>query len=253
MSSPDAGGVSSLGARELVVIVPAFQEGRSIARVVRDVRSVVPEATIVVVNDGSTDATASEARGAHAVVLDLPFNLGIGGAVQTGLRYARRGRFRVAVQVDGDGQHPAEGILTIVAPVARNEADLVIGSRFMEIESFRSTAARRIGITGLSWLIRILSGLSVKDVTSGFRAFGPAAIELLADAYPEDFPEPESILILRRHGLRCLEVAVPMRERESGHSSISGFRSIYYMIKVALALSIDRLRIPDRDHVYPRR
>lgn len=230
----------------LLFIVPAFNEAANVGAVVDGLRSRFPTAEVLVVNDGSADATAAVAGAAGARVLDLPVNLGIGGAVQSGLLYADREGFEVAVQFDGDGQHLASEVEAILEPVLSGSCDVAIGSRFLGQESFRPPLMRRLGITIIARFNSLLTGFRVTDPTSGFRAFGRHAIKLLARDYPHDFPEPESIVTLARNGYRICEVPVRMKARTGGQSSITFVMSIYYMLKVLLAIGIGmtRKRVP---------
>jgi glycosyltransferase involved in cell wall biosynthesis len=195
----------------------------------------VPDCDIVVVDDRSTDDTTDRVRACGAGLLRLPFNLGIGGAVQTGFRYARRCGYRYAFQFDGDGQHPADEVARLLGPLRADEADVVIGSRFLEKKGFQSTALRRIGIHLFQGLSRVTSAHRISDTTSGFRAYNARAFSFLADNYPSDYPEVEAITLLSRRGFRIVEVPVAMRERQGGVSSISTPRSLYYLVKVSLA------------------
>lgn len=231
----------------VLLVVPAFNEAANIERVVRDLASQLPEATVLVVNDGSMDATSALARATGSCrVVDLPCNLGIGGAVQTGFKFADRQGYDVVVQVDGDGQHKAEEIRGLVAALEAGRYDMVIGSRFLGVDSFRSTALRRVGIALFavlnSWAIR----QRITDNTSGFRAYGREAIGFLARYYPVDYPEPEAVILLGRNGFRIREIPVAMEERQGGHSSIHGLKSAYYMVKVLLAIALNLLRSPIR-------
>jgi glycosyltransferase involved in cell wall biosynthesis len=219
-----------------LVIVPAYNEARSLPAVAEELRREVPAADVCVVDDGSIDGTAEVARGLGLGVLRLPANLGIGGAVQTGYLWAHAHGYDAAVQFDGDGQHDATSLQALLAPIREGRADLVVGSRFIGDGAFRSTLARRVGIRYLAGLIRVRCGATVSDSTSGYRAAGPAAIALFARGYPSDFPEPESIAIACRAGLRVAEVPVRMRERAHGASSITLLRSLLYMVKVTVAL-----------------
>jgi glycosyltransferase involved in cell wall biosynthesis len=219
-----------------LVIVPAFNEARSLPAVAGDLRRHLPEADVCVVDDGSTDGTGDAARALGLGVLRLPANLGIGGAVQAGYLWAWEHGYELAVQFDGDGQHDAASLPALLAPVRTDAADLVVGSRFAGDGEFRSTFTRRIGIRYLAGLIRVRCGARVTDSTSGFRAAGRRAIALFARSYPADFPEPESIAIACRAGLRVAEVPVRMRDRAHGESSITFLRSFQYVVKVTVAL-----------------
>ena len=229
--------------RRPVAVVPAWNEEGVIGDVVDEIASAVPGIEVVVVDDASTDDTAAVAEARGAVVLRLPFNVGIGGAVQTGFRYARDQGYDLAVRLDGDGQHDAAEIAKILAPVEAGEADLVIGSRFVDgTGSYRPPLARRIGIRVFARLVSVLGRQRVTDTTSGFVALGPRGIELFASEYPHDYPEVESTLIALRSGLRLAQVQVVMRERTTGTSSITFVRSLYYIVKVTLALLVSSLR-----------
>jgi glycosyltransferase involved in cell wall biosynthesis len=234
---------ASRTALRCLAVVPAFNERDAIAGVIADLRQNAA-IDVVVIDDGSGDGTAAAAVGAGARVVTLPFNVGIGGAVQTGYILARDEGYDVAIQVDGDGQHIASEIATLVAAVQREEADLVIGSRFLERGSYRSPRARRAGIRIFAWLVSTLVGVRMTDTTSGFRAAGHRAISLFAEAYPHDYPEVEAVLIAHRAGLRVVETPVEMRERQTGRSSITPLRSGYFMIKVFLALVMQLMRRP---------
>jgi len=222
--------------REVLVIVPAHNEAGSIAAVLSELREQAPDCDVVVVNDGSTDGTAAVARAAGARVIELSFNLGIGGAVQAGFKYAVERGYRIAVQFDGDGQHAADQIALLVAPVRAGESEMAIGSRFLGSGEYDGSAWRKLGTRLLSWLCARVSGQRITDATSGFRAFGPRALSYLASYYPADYPEPEAIVLLSRRGLPMREVPVRMRARQGGRSSISGAGAVYYMAKVSLSL-----------------
>lgn len=224
-----------------LIIVPAYNEQENIRSTVGDLRRHCPEADVLVINDCSTDGTPQILREDGIAHLSLPVNLGIGGGVQTGYMYARDNGYDIAIQFDGDGQHEARFLPEMIAPVGRGEADLVIGSRFLKKEGFQSTGLRRAGIRWLSGLIRLLTGVRVLDVTSGMRAVGRTYIEAYAGNYAQDYPEPEAILYAAARKARILEIPVEMRERSGGKSTISPLRSVYYMIKVSLALIIGRI------------
>jgi len=198
---------------------------------------------VVVVDDASTDETATVAALHGATVLRLPFNVGIGGAVQTGFRYAREQGYERAVRLDGDGQHDASEITKLLEPLERGDANLVIGSRFVDDRgSYRPPFARRVGIRVFARLVSVLGGQRVTDTTSGFIALDRAGIALFAAEYPHDYPEVEATLVALRSGLRLSQVQVEMRERESGSSSITFVGSLYYIVKVLLALLVASLR-----------
>lgn len=220
----------------VLVIIPAFNEAPNIESTVRAV--VDAGYDYIVINDGSKDSTLDICRLNGINVLDLSQNLGIGGAVQAGHKYARHYGYDIDVQVDGDGQHDPKFIPLLVDEIV-NGADLAIGSRFLSsMDGFKSTYLRRVGIKWLSFWLQLFTGRSIKDPTSGFRASGCRAIKLFCDNYPDDYPEPESIATSLKAGLTVSEVPVRMRERQGGVSSIGGFSSVYYMIKVSLAISI---------------
>jgi glycosyltransferase involved in cell wall biosynthesis len=227
----------------VVAIVPALNEAAVIGKVVDEIRTSDPRIDVVVVDDASTDDTASVAHSRGATVLRLPFNVGIGGAVQTGFKYALEHGYTLAVRLDGDGQHVARELPKLLAPVENREANLVIGSRFAEEGgSYRPPFARRIGIRVFARLVSLLGGQRVSDTTSGFVALDRLGIELFAREYPHDYPEVEATLVALRSGLRLAHVQVEMRERETGTSSITFVRSLYYIVKVLLALLVSSLR-----------
>ena len=199
--------------------------------------------SIVVIDDGSTDRTADVAAAAGARVVRLSKNLGIGGAVQTGLRMAWRERFDCAVQIDGDGQHPPGELGKLLAALdAAPPPDLVVGTRYGERQGFQSTALRRVGSGWLRWVLRVVTGLRSTDPTSGYRLYGPRALALFERTYPYDYPEPESLAMARAAGLSVQEVPVVMRARQAGASSIRSWRTAYYMLKVSLAVALCYLR-----------
>jgi glycosyltransferase involved in cell wall biosynthesis len=226
-----------------VAVVPAWNEEGAIGRVVDEIKAFDPTATVVVVDDASSDGTAEVAEAHGAIVLRLLFNVGIGGAVQTGLRYARDEGFEVAVRLDGDGQHDASEIGKLIGPIGAGTADLVIGSRFVDPGGgYRPPLARRLGIRLFARLVTLLGGQRVTDTTSGFVALSRAGIDLFAVEYPHDYPEVEATLVALRSGLRLTQVQVQMRERETGSSSITFVRSLYYIVKVMLALLVASIR-----------
>jgi glycosyltransferase involved in cell wall biosynthesis len=228
---------------KVLIMVPAYNEGRIITRVIQDIRKQYPQYDLAIINDGSTDNTLSqiESSGAHA--LPLPYNLGIGGAVQTGYRLAAEENYDAAVQIDGDAQHDPAFLSAVLDPVLSNQLDLCIGSRFLSLDSaFTSTTMRRVGIKFFALLLSMMTNATLTDPTSGFRAAGKKMIKVYADYYPVDFPEPEAIQIASRHGARIGEIPVNMRKRLGGVSSIRYLDTIYYMIKVTLAIFIDTLK-----------
>ena len=223
-------------------IVPALNEEGAIAAVIGEIRQFDEGYEIVVVADGSTDRTPEVAAEAGATVLRLPFNLGIGGAVQTGFRYAYENGFQLAVRVDGDGQHDPAELPAILTPVLAGEVDICVGSRFAGAQSFRSSRSRRLGIRILAACVSLVVRRRVTDPTSGFQALNRHGIRLFAADYPHDYPEVEATVMCFRHKLRLTEVPVRMREREHGASSITALRSIYYMVKVLLAIFVGVFR-----------
>lgn len=227
----------------ILVILPALNEGRNIANVIRNILALLPTADVLVINDGSLDDTAHQAQSAGAIVLNMPYNVGIGAAVQTGFKYAASHNYSIVVRNDGDGQHSPEGIHRLIEKIETGDADVVIGSRFLgEHGDYGTSLARRLGISILAKLLSIITGQKITDPTSGFCAFNYKAIHLFAQLYPHDYPEPEAIVISHRTGLRQLEISVNMLERQHGKSSITPVRSLYYMIKVILAILINLLR-----------
>lgn len=224
-----------------LIIIPAFNEEGSIEKVVNNLTEKFPQYDYLVVNDGSTDGTKNICSGNGYQVVNLVINMGIGGAVQTGYRYARDNHYDIAVQIDGDGQHDVSFLAEMIKLIEENKADVVIGSRFVEKEGFQSSQMRRVGINFLSILAWILTGVRVKDITSGYRVINRKFIKIFAEDYPSDYPEPEAMVIAAVHGGKILEYPVVMRERENGESSITLKKSVYYMIKVTLAMLIRRL------------
>lgn len=225
--------------QKILVIIPAYNEEESILSVIDDLVENAPFADCIVINDGSTDSTKSILEKNDIPHINLVKNLGIGGAVQTGFKYALQYGYDIAVQFDGDGQHRAEYIADLVAPIQEGRADLVVGSRFKgDTGGFKSSTMRRLGIAILSSILKMASTNKIEDVTSGFRAAGKRAIELFASYYPDDYPEPESLALVARKGLKLSEVPVEMRERIGGESSIKRMDSVYYMIKVTFAILV---------------
>ncbi len=224
-----------------LIIIPAYNEKDNIDKVLDELEKDYPQYDYVVINDCSTDITPYILKNRGANFVDLPINLGIGGGVQTGYLYAYENGYDVAVQMDGDGQHMPKYIADIIAPIERGEADAVVGSRFINNEGFQSSFMRRLGIVILSAMIKILTGMRITDVTSGFRAVNREGIKLFARNYAQDYPEPEALVVSARNGLKTVEVPVVMKERLGGESSINGFKGAYYMIKVSLALIFARI------------
>lgn len=225
-----------------IVIIPAFNESESIAKTVNNIRRFAPDYDIVVINDCSKDNTLEICRNNDIPVLDLPINLGIGGAVQTGYLYALKNDYDLAIQMDGDGQHDARYLALMEKTLVRENADMVIGSRFIKKEGFQSSGIRRVGIGIFRFLSGNLFGKAITDATSGMRMCNKRTIELFVKDYPRDYPEPETVCRLLRKHYKIVEVPVVMRERETGESSISMRKAVYYMIKVTLSILIERLR-----------
>lgn len=223
---------------KILVIIPAYNEEGNILNTISDLKKYQPEIDKIVINDSSIDNTKELLIKENIDYIDLPINLGIGGGVQTGYLYAYYNGYDIAIQVDGDGQHCASEIQKLIDPIVRGEADITIGSRFITKEGFQSSFARRLGISFLSRLILCLTHKRVYDVTSGFRAVNRKYIELFSKEYAQDYPEPESIVVAAKNGAAIKEVPVIMRERSSGTSSISSFKSLLYMAKVTLAIVV---------------
>lgn len=234
----------------IAAIIPAFNEEKAIADVIEGIRLLERtddlSVDVIVVNDCSTDKTAAVASCLDCVVLNLPVNLGIGGAVQTGFKYAYQNGYDIALQVDGDGQHPPEEIPKLVKALEEDEADVVIGSRFIEGVGYQSSFLRRAGIRYFMVLNELAAKVRITDSTSGFRAMNRRALALVNDYYPDQYPEPEAIILYSLNGLRIQEVAVKMRERHGGQSSISAIASIYYLFKVTFAIFFTYIRLRRR-------
>ena len=230
--------------KKILIIVPAYNEAENILGVIRKLRSENAAWDILVINDSSIDNTSEIARKTgQAAVIDLPINLGIGGCVQTGFRYATDRNYDIALQFDGDGQHSAEEIHKLLDIVRNKEADVAIGSRFRQKhDGFKSSVYRRMGIRLFEWFSYILIGQRITDHTSGFRAYNRKALRFLADHYPSDYPEPEVIILLGKNGFRMKETFTQMHERKGGVSSIPITRGPYYMIKVMLAMFMSSIR-----------
>ncbi len=229
--------------RRRLAVVPARNEEAAVGRVVDELRAFDRSLDIVVIDDGSSDSTADRAAAAGAAVVRLPFNLGIGGAVQTGFMYALEHGYDTVIRLDGDGQHDPTQIPFLLAPLDRDEADVIVGSRFASGDGeYRPPFARRAGIRWFARLVSVLTGQKLTDTTSGFQAVNGRAIRLFAADYPHDYPEVEAAVMVVRHRLRILEVPARMRGRETGRSSITALRSLYYAIKVTLALLVGMFR-----------
>lgn len=224
-----------------LIIVPAYNEEDNIDKVVESFQKIKDKADLLVINDCSQDLTEKKLQKLGVKYISFAINLGIGGAVQAGYCYAKKNGYDIAIQVDGDGQHDMSYIPEMIEILKKEEADIVIGSRFIEKEGYQSSATRRLGINFLSALIKLCTGKKIHDVTSGFRAVNKRFIEIYADYYPDDYPEPEAIVAAVMHRGNIQEIPVIMRERENGTSSINLRKSIYYMIKVSLAILVCRI------------
>ncbi len=225
--------------QRILVIIPAFNEEGSVQKVIKEVKKYLPQADTLVVNDGSTDLTSEKARANEALVLDLPFNLGIGGTMQAGYRYAYENDYDIAIQVDGDGQHDPKEISKLLQGLKKKQGDMVVGSRFVTNSGYQISIMRSIGSAILSGVISTVIKQKITDPTSGFRAVNRKAIRLFAGYYPQDYPEPEVMVLLSKSGLKVAEVPVKMKQRYSGESSITKIRAMYYMVKVLLAIFVD--------------
>ncbi|MFI5151155.1 MAG: glycosyltransferase family 2 protein [Bacteroidia bacterium] len=230
----------------IAVIVPAYNEEQALAAVVQSIKLIALQEKldleVIVVNDCSTDGTAGVMDTLPCIAIHLPVNLGIGGAMQTGFKYALENGFDFAVQMDGDGQHPATDLPLLIKKQKQSGSDVVIGSRFINKQGYQSSAIRRMGINYFSRLNKILLGIELSDCTSGFRLLNSKALVLAAESYPDEYPEPESLVYFSRNKLRITEVAVSMLERQGGVSSIGRRDSVYYMIKVSLAIFFTYIR-----------
>lgn len=225
-----------------LVIIPAYNESASIVNTVEDIKINAPDFDYIVINDRSKDNTYEVCINNNINVLNLPLNLGIGGAVQTGYLYAYENNYDLAVQFDGDGQHDAKYLNKMVDLLVESNSQMVIGSRFIDKEGFQSSSIRRFGIKYFTALIKILTGKKITDPTSGYRMCDRSVIKMFSDSYPKDYPEPETIVSIFRIGMSIEEIPVVMRAREEGVSSISPRKSLYYMFKVTLAMLIERTR-----------
>jgi glycosyltransferase involved in cell wall biosynthesis len=225
-----------------LIIIPAYNEEKSLKNLIEKIRKEASSFDLIVVNDCSTDATLEKLKDIDVTHLDLPVNLGIGGAMQAGYKYALRENYDIAVQVDGDGQHLPSEISKLETVMEKTRADMVIGSRFFRKTTYRQTLSRRLGILLFSFLIKLLTGEAVTDATSGFRLVNRRVIRLFANDYPTDYPEPEVLIPLKRNGFKIIETPVIMNSRSSGRSSITAVKSVYYMVKVIFAMLIEKIR-----------
>ncbi len=240
-AAPTFAGDDKGKAPRVLVAIPAYGEEKSIGGIVSSIRRTLPY-DVVVVNDGSLDGTAAAARDAGAVTLDLPCNLGIGGAIQTAYQFARDLGYDALVRVDADGQHEVGDIPIVLDPVLRGDADAVIGSRFLGEKKYKISIPRIFGIRFFRWLVRWNTGYRVTDPTSGFFAINRRLIDFYSHHYPSDYPEVDAYIIMHRLKAKTMEVPVRMYERAEGKSSITTFRAVYYMVKVTLSFFINRIR-----------
>lgn len=222
--------------RKCLVVIPAYNEADNIIRVINELHQIEPDLDYVIVDDCSRDNTKAICIEQGFNFIPVPVNLGIGGAVQAGYQYAVEHNYDVVVQMDGDGQHDPAFLKALIAPLIAGEADMVIGSRFIEKKGFQTSFMRRVGISVLRFVLKLCCGKTITDATSGLRATGHELTHLYSQQYAQDYPEPEAIILATRNGFKVKEVPVVMRERTEGVSSISAFRSVYYMIKVSLAI-----------------
>lgn len=225
-----------------LIIVPAYNEEENIKNTIEEIRAKAVDFDYVIINDCSTDSTKKICEENGYNVINLPINLGIGGAVQTGYKYGYREGYDLAVQIDGDGQHIPEFLIDMADYMQKTHSDMVIGSRFINKEGFQSSGVRRIGIKWFSFIIKVLTGKTITDPTSGFRMAGRDIMGMFAYDYPKDYPEPESVVAVLKRKKKVEEIPVIMRERKGGVSSISLKKSVYYMVKVTLAILIERIR-----------
>lgn len=230
----------------MLIIIPAYNESKNIENVLNKIKKDAPFADYLVINDCSTDNTLDILEAINADYINLSANLGIGGGVQAGYIYAYENSYDIAVQLDGDGQHDPRYIKNLIVPIENDKADVVIGSRFVEKEGFQSSQMRRFGINFLSFLIRICCGTKIKDATSGYRAVNKKMIKIFANHYAQDYPEPEAVISSVLNGARIVEIPVIMLERKNGVSSISPFKSIYYMLKVSIGIILYRMAFDKR-------
>lgn len=232
--------------KKVLIIIPAYNESENIERVVDNLTGNFPQYDYLIVNDCSRDNTEEIIKKRGYNYISLPVNLGIGGGVQSGYLYAVQNDYDIAVQIDGDGQHDPAFVEKLIAPIISGEADITIGSRFIDKKGFQTSFLRRLGNRFISLVIRVCCGVNATDTTSGFRASGREATAFFAENYAQDYPEPEAIVAAALNDFRIKDVAVEMNERQGGVSSINARRSVYYMIKVSLALIICRIGTPRR-------
>jgi glycosyltransferase involved in cell wall biosynthesis len=225
-----------------LVIIPVLNEEKTLRGVILGIRTSLPQADILVVNDGSTDSTGNIAREEGVLILEHPYNMGIGATMQTGFLYALRNGYDIAIQVDGDGQHHPESLPSLIKPLLEGHCNLVIGSRYLSDGGFKSTFLRKLGIKFFSSVVWIFTGKRATDPTSGFRAMDRKGLKLFSEEYPSDYPEVEAVISANRKGLHFQEIPTMMRDRQGGTSSIGMLSALYYMVKVTLSISIGLFR-----------
>jgi hypothetical protein len=228
--------------KKILIIIPAYNEEATVGAVIDDVHKAVAEATVLVVDDGSLDKTSAVAKKHGARLLTHIFNMGIGATVQTGYKYALKHDYDIAVQVDGDGQHPPEQIKQLLTPILEGRANVVVGSRFLGQGDYKPSLARSAGIAIFSRVVSTILREKVTDTTSGFRAVDKKAIKFLESCYPDDYPEVEALVLLHKKRFAIMEVPVTMAKRQGGESSITTGKSVYYMVKVLLAIMVDLIK-----------
>ena len=229
--------------KKILVVVPAYNESSNIINVIESIRVLHPNLSVLIINDCSTDNTRELAQSVEGtIVINLPINLGIGGAVQTGFKYALKNHFDILIRMDGDGQHDPRYISVLITSLNEGNYDIVIGSRFLEKTGFQSSFFRRLGITIIQIFLKFFLRKNITDSTSGFRSYSKKAISIFSRTYPDDFPEPEELIFAKKRDLKIKEIPVEMKERNSGVSSIKGLSSLYYMIKVLISLIIESVR-----------
>ncbi|MBN2181969.1 MAG: glycosyltransferase family 2 protein [Sedimentisphaerales bacterium] len=228
----------------ILIIIPAYNEEDTVGQVIEKTRQSLPHADILVINDGSSDSTSAISKRHGAKVLDFPYNMGIGAAMQAGYKFAYKMGYDIAVQCDADGQHRPAQIKKLIDTLINNDVDLVLGSRYLETRRFRSSVSRRMGMLIFSNILSFIVGQKLTDTTSGFRAANREVIRTFSMYYPSDYPEPEALVLLHRGGYTIKEISINMNSRKGGYSSITASKSVYYMIKVMLAIFIDLCKKP---------
>jgi glycosyltransferase involved in cell wall biosynthesis len=232
---------TEINKKKVLIIIPCYNEEVAIKPLLKEINRINLDDFIITtlpINDCSKDKTLLSIQSFSTDYLDIPINLGIGGAVQTGFKYALENNYDIAVQLDGDGQHPPEELIKILQPFLSENVDVVIGSRFINKQGFQSSQIRRVGILFFTQLNHVLFGIKIYDSTSGFRAINKKALKVVVNNYPDEYPEPESLITFHLNQLNILEIPVNMKERIGGVSSISTLNSLYYMIKVSLRIIV---------------